>query len=151
MTAAATIDLALRGAVTETVIELFRERTFDWREPHCINLARAQGIAMGYDLPPVPRFETAQGARRALKKMGVNSVAELLDLWFERHSAPAFARIGDLLLLPGETELGLRDDALAGVGIADGLGNIFGWHSSDPTKLSAVTAAQAHFVAAWKL
>ena len=151
MTKAATADLALRGAATDTVIEMFRARAFAWKECHCIHLARAQGIAMGHDLPAVPSFNSAQGARVALKKMGVASVAELLDIWFERHPAPAFARIGDLLTLPGETELGRRDDALAGVGIADGMGNIFGWHASDPSRLSAVTAAQAHFVAAWKL
>ena len=110
MTKLVTADLALRGAVTDTVIELFKDAPFAWDGANCINLARAQGIAMGHDLPKVPSFNDAKGARTALKRMKVGSVAELLDLWFERRPAPAFAQIGELLVLPGETELGRRDD-----------------------------------------
>lgn len=142
---------ALRGAITDAVIDPFRARPFDWDGANCITLAHAQAVAMGHDVPDVPRFKTVKGALRALKKQGANSTAELLDQWFERHEAPAFARVGDLVLLPGETDLGARDDTLASVGIADGRGNIFAWHPDKPDGLAAVKWAQAAVIAGWKL
>lgn len=144
-------NIALRGAATESVVQRFREEAFSWEGPHCITLAHAQGTAMGHDLPPVPKFRTVQGARRALKRRGAASTAELLDLWFERRPAPAFAQVGDLVVLPADEELpGVRDE-LAAIGIADGQGNIFGWHGSDPTRLSTIKFAAAQVRAAWAL
>ena len=142
---------ALRAAATESVIELLRDQPFSWKGANCIRLARAQAFALGHDVPKVPRFKTALGARRALKKQGVSSTAELLDKWFERHPAPAFARLGDLVLLPGEDENGARDDTFGAIGISDGRGNIFAWHGSDMSRLSVIKWAQASVVAAWKV
>lgn len=138
--------LPLRAAATETVIEMFRDKPFDWRGANCINLARAQAIAMGHDVPKVPGFGTATGAMRALKKQGVNSTAELLDKWFERHTAPAFALVGDLVMLPGED-----GDTLGAVCISDGRGNLFGWHGSDLSQMSVIKQATANATAAWRL
>lgn len=142
---------ALRGLVTESVIELVRDQPFDWAGANCIRLARAQAVAMGHDVPKVPPFKSARGALRALKKQGARSTAELLDQWFERHDAPAFARVGDLVLLPGEDEHGEREDVMGCICIADGRGNLFGWHGSAPEKLSVIKGATVEAVAAWKV
>lgn len=144
-------QIALRGVATESVLELVREKPFAWDGANCVTLARLQAVAMGHDVPALPKFRTAKGALRALKKHGVSSTAELLDLYFERHPAPAFARIGDLVLLPGENEAGERDDTLGAIGIADGRGNIFAWHGSDMSRLSVIKWAAGGVVAAWRL
>ncbi len=144
-------ELALRGAVTDSVIELLRDKPFSWNGANCITLARAQAVAMGHDVPKVPPFKTATGAMRALKKQGASSTAELLDKWFERYPAPAFARVGDLVMLPGENDAGERDDTLAAVCIADGRGNLFGWHPDKPDGLAVIKSAQTAAIAAWRL
>lgn len=144
-------ELALRAVQTEMVIEALRDVPFNWNGASCIHLARAQAFALGHQVPCVPRFKTARGAMRALKKQGAASVAELLDQWFPRHPAPAFARVGDLVLLPGENDAGERDEMWDSVFIADGQGNLFGWHGSQPDRLSVVKWAQADALAAWRL
>jgi hypothetical protein len=145
------VELALRGAVTDSVIQMLRDKPFSWNGANCITLARAQAAAMGHDVPKVPPFKTATGAMRALKKQGASSTAELLDKWFERHPAPAFARVGDLVMLPGENDAGERDDTLAAVCIADGRGNLFGWHPDKPDGLAVIKSAQTAAIAAWRL
>lgn len=142
---------ALRGLQTEAVIEALRDVPFNWDGASCIHLARAQAFALGHPVPRVPRFKSARGALRVLRRQGAGSVAELLDQWFERHPAPAFARIGDLVLLPGENARGERDDRLGAICIADGVGNLFGWHPGKPDGLAVIKWAQADAVAAWRL
>jgi hypothetical protein len=142
---------ALRGLVTESVIDLVREQPFDWAGANCIRLARAQAVAMGHDVPKVPAFKSATGALRALKKQGANTTAELLDQWFDRHPAPAFARVGDLVLLPGEDDAGQREEVMGCICISDGRGNLFGWHGSAPEKLSVIKGASVEALAAWKV
>jgi len=105
---------------------------------------------MGHQVPPVPLFASERGAIKALRKQGVRSTAELLDKWFERHPAPAFAELGDLVVLPGDRD-GERDDVLAAIGIADGRGNVFAWHGSDLSKMSVIKLAETEIIAAWKL
>lgn len=145
------MNIALRGSATQAVVDHFRARPFDWAGASCIHLAQAQALALGHAVPPVPKFRTAAGALRALKKQGAESTAALLDQWFERHPAPAFARMGDLVLLAAEDDAGEREERLAAIGIADGLGNIFSWHAANPAGLSQIKWAHAAIVAAWRL
>lgn len=140
-------DLAQRAQATERVIDRFREKPFDWAGANCIRLARAQGAALGHRLPPVPMFRSALGARRVLAKMGADSVTDLLDRYFRRLEAPAFMLVGDLCVLPSATE----DGGLEAVCVADGMGNLFGWHDADPTRLSVIKQAVADAAAAWRL
>lgn len=141
---------ALRGLATDAVIDLVRDQPFSWAGANCIRLARAQAVALGHDVPKVPAFKSRTGALRALKKQGANSTAELLDLWFERHPAPAFARVGDLVMVPGEDDAGGRDEVLGAIFIADGRGNLAGWHGSREG-LCVLKGAMADAVAAWRL
>lgn len=136
-----------RMLATENVLALFRGLPFAWEGANCIRLAREQALALGHDVPPVPRFRTRQGARRALRAVGVRNVAALLDRYFDRWPAPAFARLGDLVMLPADPAHGL--DA---VGIADGQGNIFCWHGATGFRqLEVVKFAAADVRAAWRL
>lgn len=140
------LTLDLRARATAAVIACY-DKPFSWRGANCIRLARAQGEALGHTLPPVPIFRSALGARRAMEKRGAATVAELLDQFFPRWPAPAFARVGDLCLLPAEED----GEGLEAVCVADGQGNLFGWHGSAPSRLSAIKFAQGHVLVAWRL
>lgn len=136
--------LAERAAATRRVVDRFLARPFCWQRANGWKLLAAQARAMGHAFPPVPRFRSALGARQALAKAGFASVAELLDSRFQRLPAPAFALVGDIVLLP---------DGAGGevVCIADGLGNLHGWHDADASGLAAVKFAMGDAIAAWRL
>ncbi|MFC3097383.1 DUF6950 family protein [Alteraurantiacibacter palmitatis] len=137
--------LAERARRTEDVIERHRTKPFSWMGANCIRLARAQAVALGHKLPPVPPFRSALSARRALATRGAKSVGELLDKYFPRLPAPAFAIAGDLVTLPGE------DGELEAVMIADGLGNLYGWHGAGNDRIVTVKLAMGGAIAAWRL
>jgi hypothetical protein len=141
------MNLAERAQRTEQVLERFRDKPFSWQGANCIRLARAQAAAMGHSVPPVPVFRSALGAKKALAKQGAASVTELLDAHFERLPAPAFAWVGDICVLPAADEHGLE-----AVCIADGRGNVFGWHQeTNFEKLESILQAEAGIVTAWAL
>lgn len=133
-----------RAQATEQALAKFRDEPFDWEKANCIKLAYAQAKAMGHDVPKVPKFKNALGAKRALKREGVDSVTALLDKHFIRHVAPAFMLIGDLCTVAGH-------DGMEAVFIADGQGNLLGWHEHQPDKLAVVKFAQSDIIAAWRL
>lgn len=141
------MTLALRQQATLKTLTRFRARPFSWAGANCVRLARTQAVNMGHRLPPLPRFRSALGAKRALTARGADSVAALLDQHFARLPAPAFAWLGDLVALPGDPALGL--DA---VGIADGQGNVWCWSQlNDEREMVALLQAEANVLAAWRL
>ncbi|MFO6447871.1 DUF6950 family protein [Erythrobacter sp. NE805] len=141
------MTLAIRQAATEKTLERFRNRPFSWAGANCVRLARTQAVNMGHRLPPIPRFASALGAKRALTARGAASVAELLDQHFARLPGPAYAWLGDLIALPGDPALGL--DA---VGIADGQGNVWCWHDGYGLhEMCAVLTVNADALGAWRL
>ena len=141
------MNLAERAMRTEAVLDRYRDKPFDWAGANCIRLARAQATAMGHEVPPVPVFRSALGARRALAKQGVNSVTALLDKYLLRLPAPAMMLVGDICTLPADPDGG----GLEAVGIADGQGSIFAWHPLKPDGLAVIKFAQADIGAAWGL
>lgn len=142
-----TDTLARRQAATEKTLARFAGKPMRWSGANCIRLARTQGVHMGHRLPPIPRFRSAAGAKRALAARGADSIPALLDQYFARLPAPAFAWLGDLVVLPGNPAIGL--DA---VGIADGQGNVWCWsEQNDCRELTALLALESHAIAAWRL
>lgn len=137
----------LRAAATEAVIAAYRDLPLSWAGANCIRLARSQAVALGHELPEVPGFKTLRGAKRALQQQGVDSVSALLDLYFDRYPAPAFARLGDLVVGPADPAHGME-----AVGIADGLGNIWGWsEQTGHSGLVAIKFGTGHVTASWRL
>ena len=78
-------------------------------------------------------IRSAIGARRALDKMGFASVEAMLSAYFQP-IVPASMRVGDLCAGPSSAD-GL---GLAAIGIADGQGNIFGWHDHLSTEIATI-------------
>ncbi len=141
------MNLAERQAATTRTLERFGGKAFSWAGANCIRLARTQAANMGHRLPPVPRFRSALGAKRALAARGAESVTALLDQHFARLPGPAYAWLGDLIALPGDPALGI--DA---IGIADGQGNVWCWsEQNDLRALTALLTINADAIAAWRL
>lgn len=89
------------AAMTKTK-ERFEGKPFDWsKAATCIHLMRYHASNMGYEPPIVPRFRTANGAIKALKKQGVDTLPDLMDKYFTR-IAPAQMAVGDIAVFPGE-------------------------------------------------
>jgi hypothetical protein len=141
------MTLAIRQAATERTLDRFRDKPFSWQGANCIRLARTQAAGMGHRLPPVPRFRSLLGAKRALAARGVDSVSALLDLHFPRLPGPAYAWLGDLVVGPADPEHGLE-----AVGIADGQGNVWGWSEQNGhEKMVAILGVNADLTGAWRL
>lgn len=137
--------LAARAEATGRTIAHFAGVPFSWEKGNCWRLTAYQARVMGHSFPPVPRFRSPLGAVQALRKAGCTCAADFLDRHFQRLPAASMALIGDLVLLPSE------DGVLDAVCIADGQGNLFGWHGEDPSGLKAIKFASADVIGAWRL
>lgn len=138
------VGFAGRAAATEATLARYRTKPFDWsKRATCIHLAHTQARNMGHDVPTVPTFSTALGARRALKARGHDTLEALMDSMFPR-IAPARMLVGDLALLPA-------DDGWGSICVFDGLAKLLGWHGSDPSGIKPIARAQGDIVAAWGL
>lgn len=54
----------------------------------------------------VGAYSTPVGARRALTRMGVSSLSEVMDRHFPRWDSPAQARVGDICCVAGDGAMG---------------------------------------------
>ena len=117
-------EIQRRVNATQATEKRLRDRPFDWsKSATCIHLMRFHAAQLGYDMPIVPRFRTALSARKALKKMGFETLPELMDSMFERIPS-AFMRVGDMLALPG-------DGGFHSLVIKGDKTKFLGWHEDD--------------------
>jgi hypothetical protein len=139
------MNLAERAAATDAVVRKFRNKPFDWRTAStCIHLARAQAVALGHTPPPVKRFYSALGARRALRDKGFETVTDLLDATFPGcRIPPAAMLVGDLAVLPGA-------DGIDAVVICGGT-KMLGWHEAGGNTLAVIDVSRGDIAAAWRL
>jgi hypothetical protein len=117
-------ELQRRVAATQATQKRFVGKPFDWRKPAtCIHLMSFHAAQMGHKLPVVPRFRSALGARKALKKYGVDTLSELMDKYFPRIPA-SHMLTGDVAVFPG-------DGGFDSIMIYGQLRAFIGWHEDD--------------------
>lgn len=130
---------------TDPVVTRFRDTPFSWKgRANCIHLAHAQLEAFGYEVPAVPRFRCASGAKKALKAQGVKSIDELID----RHLpmcriAPASMWLGDLCMVPGRP--------MNSLAIYVGNDTVVGWHGNEPEPLRNIVLSLSAVIVAWRV
>jgi hypothetical protein len=113
-------ELERRVAATQATEQRFRDRPFDWaKAATCIHLVRFHAAQLGHQLPIVPRFRSALGARKALKATGYDSLPALMDAHFLSVPA-AYLRVGDVLAVPG-------DGGFDALWIKGGIDKFLGW------------------------
>jgi hypothetical protein len=117
-------ELERRVEATKATQKRFEGRAFDWgKQATCIHLLRFHAAQMGHNLPIVPRFRSALGAKKALKAEGVETLPELMDKYFPR-ILPSEMLTGDFAAFPGDGGF----DALM---IYGQLRAFVGWHEDD--------------------
>ena len=135
--------LQRRVVATQTLLDEWKGRPLDWKAGHhCARMACDHLRRLGYK-PPLARaghFTSPLGARRALKRLGVTTLGEAVDLVGLRRIPPAAAIVGDLVEIPGE-ESGCLTVAL-------GNGRVLGWHEDAE---GAVVLQPVEYVSAWRV
>jgi hypothetical protein len=133
-----------RAERTSAVIARFRKKPFDWtKAATCYHLAKAQLVAFGHKVPPVPAYRSVLGAKRVLKKLGHEKLEQLIDSHGLVRIPPAQMLVGDIALLPSDGPF----EALA---IYGGNGMVFGWHGTDMSKVEAVQVTGVDILVAWR-
>ena len=136
-------ELVRRARATEKTLAKYRFRPFDWRGATCIHLARTQMRNMGHRPPPIPRFWSIIGARRALADRGLECVADLLDQIGLPRIPPGMMLVGDLAAVPGQAGM----DAI----FVNAGGKLLGWREDHDGGIVPVADALPHVTAAWRL
>jgi hypothetical protein len=140
-----TPDLIRRQAAMAKTMAKYRAAPFAWGGAHCIPMLRSHLVAMGHKrLPKLPSYSSALGARRALREVGFDSVAGLLDSLLPRIPV-ARALIGDVILMGGTGED--EERGLDAVTLATGGGKVAGWHQDAQ---GMVVIDPLHIKGAWR-
>ena len=104
-------ELEIRVAATSATFDRFNGTAFVLGKTDCARMVAFHLKRLGFkpSLLKAGSYSTEVGARRALTRMGVTSLSEIMDQHFPRIAA-AEARTGDVLCGPGDGGTG---DAMA--------------------------------------
>lgn len=104
-------ELSLRVNATSATFDRFNGKPFALGSNDCARMVafHLKGLGFKPSLLKAGAYSTEVGARRALQRMGVSSLSEIMDKHFPR-IAPAEARTGDVMCGPGDGGTG---DAMA--------------------------------------
>jgi|GEM_PF-6935660 len=97
-------ELIRRHEACVFVLAKYRRRSCDFVRADCVRLSRTLLVKRGHrGLAQLPRYRSLGGARRALRRAGYGSLAEMIDAVLPgRAIAPAMMLPGDLALVDGE-------------------------------------------------
>lgn len=138
-------DLIRRQQATQATLVKFRNKPFDWKKAvTCVHMARFHLRKMGHKVPELPRIRGVIGATRALRERGWANVADMLDdqASLER-IAPAFMKVGDLAVLPG-------DEVMDSIVICAGTHKLLGWHQDWAGGMIEMEASLDDLLGAWR-
>jgi hypothetical protein len=96
-------NLELRQQAAQATLDHFQGKSFSFADGNdCAKMALFCLRKLGVRIPiaKAGSYKTVASARAALKRLGVNSLPELMDKYFER-IPPASALPADLIELPG--------------------------------------------------
>jgi hypothetical protein len=111
-------DLLRRQRALASTRLAFAGQAIDWVNVDCGRMLDFHLRAMGHEPPPMPKYRTAKGALRVLRKMG--GIAGGLE-------ALGLPRIAPLMMLPGDVGVLPGDDGMDAVHIWQGR-KTMGWH-----------------------
>lgn len=118
-----------------------RKGAVSFEKTSCLHFVHAHLTALGHELPEIPAFDSAAGAKRAMKARGWASVEAMLDEYLEP-IPPARMVLGDVATAPGE-------GGLATIVIASGTGKLLGWHP-ETRRFALYDGGLDNLTGAWK-
>ena len=122
-------EMARREQAVKATEAKYGGRAFDWKgKATCLHLTSFHLRRMGKRPPPLPQVGSPLAARRELAKRGWANVAEMLDGIGLQRIAPAFLRLGDLVVIAGDTdEDGEPVMGLGAIFVSTGERHFIGW------------------------
>lgn len=94
-------DFFARCVATQETRDAFAEMAFCYGKADCLMMVHAHLRRFGYDIPDLPPYRGATGARKALDGQGAASLIELVGRYLEP-IPPAFMLPGDILAGEGK-------------------------------------------------
>jgi hypothetical protein len=97
------MELIKRTAATDKTVAAYADARFAWGRQDCVRMAALHIRNMGHKVSLVKagEYRSETGAKRALERMGFETVEAALDVRFDR-IAPASAWVGDIIALPSD-------------------------------------------------
>ncbi len=134
--------LIRRRDAAQATLAQFEGRPFAWGKFDCAKMVafHLRQLDQSPGAAKAGSYSTAIGARRALTRLGVRTLAELLDRRFAQIT-PAATIVGDIIALPSVGPL----DA---IGIALGNGRLLAYHED---AVGAVVLQPMQLLAAWRV
>lgn len=101
-------ELELRVAATKATFDRFHGQPLVLGATDCARMTAFHLKQLGFkpSLLKGGAYSTPVGARRALKRLGVSSLSEIMDQHFPRWDAPIEARVGDICCVAGDGDMG---------------------------------------------
>lgn len=115
--------LQIRHAAIEATMDRYRDQPFAWGSVDCAKIAAFHLAQMGIEIriAKAGGYSTPLGARRALRRLGYATLADMADGIGLTPIAPARMLLGDLAQVEG-------DDPIGTICLYAGNGNLFGFH-----------------------
>lgn len=135
-------ELELRVAATSKTFDKFNGQALVLGKMDCARMVAFHLRSLGhkFSLLKGGHYSNEVGARLALKKLGVSSLSEIMDMHFPRYDAPAQALVGDVMCVEGVGDMG---DAMQ---VVLHRGNGLGFHDGVCAELAVIQHG-----AAWRV
>lgn len=105
-------DLVRRMKAVEATERHFAGRRWKPGSVDCVQMGAFHARRFGWKLPRIAPYRSIAQGRARLAGLGCKTLAELLDRIGMERIAPAYALIGDLIVIPGDDEMGALQIAL---------------------------------------
>lgn len=132
-----------RRDAAQKTLDRFKGEPFQFGRNDCGQMVKAHLRHIGKPVKAAARagsYHSLLGATKQLKKLGHDSLIDMMDAHFPR-IPPAAALVGDVISIPGQEGPGALFVAL-------GNGRVLGWHEDAE---GAVVMQPSEYVAAWRV
>src|SRR5688500_10884687 len=92
-------EMKRRVAAAQKTLDRFKDKKFRFGRYDCAQMVRSHLVAMGKPVKQAAKagtYHSKKGGEAALKRLGYDSLADMMDAHFER-IPPAAARPGDVV------------------------------------------------------
>ena len=116
-------DLVKRMELTEQTRQKFFGKRFSWGTCDCAKIAAFHARKFGWKVPTTGQYRSYRTAKQALKKLGVDSIPELVAATGLKEIQPVYAMAGDIVSFASDADIGA-------IGIVIGNGNMLAFHEA---------------------